>query len=153
MAVEPEPSNLAVVRRNLGGFPSATVVEGCIAPQDGEVFLELATQSDSHHVTNHPGAAALRVPAVSMPTLMSRCFLERVDLVKADIEGAEADLLRDCAGWIGRVGCLVIELHERELTIAELERLMTSHGFRVDRSPRFAEDRIVVCTNLRLVEA
>jgi len=51
---------------------------------------------------------------------MRRCGLERIDLLKVDIEGAEAELLGETAEqWIGRVGCIVIELHE-ELPIDEL---------------------------------
>ena len=149
VAVEPETTNLAVLKRNLKDVRSATVVEGCIASKDGEVFLALASQADSHHVTDHPGASTLRVPAVSMPTLIARCGLDEIDLIKIDIEGAEADLLKDSAAWIRRVKCLVIELHERELPFEELERRMASYGFRVDRSPRFAQDRIAICTNVR----
>ncbi len=153
VAVEPEPSNVAVLERNLKGLPSASVVQGCIAPHDGEQYLQLAQQADSHRVANGPGEGTLRVAAVSMPTLLSRTGMDRVDLLKMDIEGAEGALLENCGEWIGRVKCIIIELHQKELPIAELERRMASHGFRVDRSPWFAEDRIATCTNLALAES
>jgi len=149
VAVEPETSNAAVLRDNLKQVASATVIEACVAPKDGEVYLHLDSRADCHKVVGGPSDRSVPVPAVSMPSLMQRCGIEQIDLLKMDIEGAEAALLGDdCEQWIGRVGCMVIEIHD-ELPIDELERRMARHGFEVERSPDFAVDRIAVCVNHR----
>ena len=40
IAVEPEPSNVAVLRRNVAGLPSVAVVEGAVWPHSGRVSLQ-----------------------------------------------------------------------------------------------------------------
>jgi hypothetical protein len=80
-----------------------------------------------------------------MPSLMQRYGLKRIDLLKIDIEGAEAELFGDtCESWIDRVVTIVMELHEDRLPIGELERRMSRYGFSVRRSPKFHETGTVV---------
>ena len=51
-----------------------------------------------------------------------------IDLVKCDIEGAEAEVLARCADWITRVRALVIELHA-PYTEELLRRDLAANGF------------------------
>ena len=52
------------------------------------------------------------VEVMTMPQVLESTEVESsIDLLKCDIEGAESQVLADCAGWIGRVRNLVIELH------------------------------------------
>jgi hypothetical protein len=46
-----------------------------------------------------------------MATLLARHPMDRIDLLKCDIEGSEAELFANCAPWIDRVRNLVIEVH------------------------------------------
>ena len=49
---------------------------------------------------------------LEVPTVRLRDWLDRdVDLLKMDIEGAEVDVLLDCADRLDRVGSLVCEYH------------------------------------------
>ena len=42
---------------------------------------------------------------------MDEYQIDRVDYLKMDIEGAEADILPLAANWASRVDCLKVELH------------------------------------------
>jgi FkbM family methyltransferase len=149
VAVEPDPFNATFLRANLANVPGSTVVEACIAARDQEVYLQLGTQADNHVMVHRPSEKSLAVPGISMLSLMRRCGLERIDLLKVDIEGAEAELLGETAEqWIGRVGCAVIELHD-ELPIDELKRRLAPHGFEVLPSRDFEVNHVAVCLNKR----
>src|SRR5215204_1499492 len=71
------------------------------------------------------------IPAFSMPTLMTMYKFQRIDLLKMDIEGAEADVLASADEWIDRVDTLVVELHDRHHPgcSAALERAIAGRGF------------------------
>lgn len=51
----------------------------------------------------------LRVESVRLRGVLER--LGRVDFLKMDIEGAEAEVLADCAGQLGKVGFAFVECH------------------------------------------
>lgn len=40
--------------------------------------------------------------------------LDRIDLLKMDIEGSEREVLADPSAWIDRVDALIVELHDRK---------------------------------------
>mgnify|MGYP001451740934 CR=1 FL=1 len=66
--------------------------------------------------------------------------IERVDLLKIDVEGAEADLLRGIAApdW-GRIAQIAAEIHSDEL-LAEVSAILAENSFRVftEQSPELA---------------
>jgi FkbM family methyltransferase len=58
--------------------------------------------------------------------------LERVDLIKIDVQKSEAEIVRgiDDRDW-PRIRQLVIEVHDADGRVAEFKALLKSHGFRV----------------------
>ena len=59
-------------------------------------------------------SAGLRANAVTVPAVRLRDVIavERIDLLKLDIEGAETAVLADCAEALDNVAAIVMELHE-----------------------------------------
>ena len=59
--------------------------------------------------------------------------LERVDFLKMDIEGAEAEVLADCAEQLERVGFAFVECHcwrHRPQTLHHVLAMLSQAGFR-----------------------
>jgi natural product biosynthesis luciferase-like monooxygenase protein/amino acid adenylation domain-containing protein/non-ribosomal peptide synthase protein (TIGR01720 family)/FkbM family methyltransferase len=58
--------------------------------------------------------------------------IERIDLLKVDVEKAELDVLRGIAeaDW-PRIGQIVIEAHDRHGNLQEIRDLLAAHGFRI----------------------
>ena len=50
---------------------------------------------------------------VSIDTLRREHGIDRIDLLKLDIEGAELDVLSASDSWMHAVGAVVVELHDR----------------------------------------
>ncbi|HZI20720.1 MAG TPA: FkbM family methyltransferase [Pyrinomonadaceae bacterium] len=76
---------------------------------------------------------------VEVPTARLRDFLGgRVDFLKVDIEGAETEVLEDCADRLGEVEHLFVEYHsfaERPQTLHRLTTLLADAGFRLHIQP------------------
>ncbi|MFC8667609.1 FkbM family methyltransferase [Streptomyces sp. NPDC057199] len=74
----------------------------------------------------------LTVPAVTASELIRRHGLDRVDLLKVDVERAELDVLRGIEDhhW-ARVGAVVAEVHDEDGHLDAVRHLLHSHGFDV----------------------
>lgn len=72
-----------------------------------------ASDSNAFQVGEAAQPAATSVPAFTISQLIDQLGVERVDLIKMDVEGAEAEILREGRDWIDRTRVLVIELHDR----------------------------------------
>jgi FkbM family methyltransferase len=108
VCVEPEPGNVAVLRENVRSL-DATVIEACVGGHERHVGLVTDGGEYGYRIGDEGG----RVPVVTMLTVLERAAFDGhlLDIVKCDIEGAEAELLNDCRSWIHRVRALVIECH------------------------------------------
>ncbi len=130
-AVEPDPANVDVLRRNLAanlyGDGRATVVEAAVGTAAGTAAFSPGRAELSRLAAFAPGQPAITVRTID--------FFELVaghDLVKMDIEGGEWEILADPR--MGRVGAVtVLEWHVEgapsdEPAIAA-ERLLRAAGY------------------------
>jgi len=106
VAVEPTPSLAAgLVSRGLD------VVEVAVAPRTGPVLLSVDANSEASSILT--GAAAGQVDGISYSDLLAREHLERIDLVKMDIEGAEIFALADTEPDLLRAATqITLEFHD-----------------------------------------
>jgi len=114
IAVEPEPSNVALLRRNVAGLPGVAVVEGAAWPRAGRVSLQDPGKGQWGMRVQASGETGT-VRAVTITELLKGTNADWVDLAKIDIEGSERELFSENTGWLERVGALVLELHDRFL--------------------------------------
>lgn len=113
VAIEPFPANAELCRRNLAPYGRrAQVIEAAVWSRRGRLVLD-------HGGGNEWGVRvrAARVgevgmiEAIDLPSL----GLSRIDLLKIDIEGSEANLFADGTDrWLPSVSTIAIELHGRE---------------------------------------
>lgn len=109
IAVEADPTNIAIAKRNLMRRP-AVILWAAVGPETGRTTIWIrpgkpylgSTLSDS-------GRMAVKVPQVTLGGLLSQ-FAPTI--VKCDIEFGEYDL-PELARLPGRVRCLALELHVR----------------------------------------
>jgi hypothetical protein len=50
---------------------------------------------------------------ITVDTIMKEQYVEHIDILKMDIEGAEREVFSDPSSWIEKVDALIVELHER----------------------------------------
>ena len=117
LAIEPARANFGQLCKNVAGYPQITPIQAALWDTIGKI--DLSNPFGRHgtfrtwNVASSPTPVLERVPAVTIPDLLATYNLERIDLLKIDIEGAEVELFSNAANWIDRVGVIVIELHDR----------------------------------------
>jgi len=74
------------------------------------------------------------VNRVTIPEIMRTHGLERIDLLKMDIEGAEEEMFASDFSWLDDVDVLLVELHT-ELAATRFRAATALHGFREVAAP------------------
>jgi FkbM family methyltransferase len=109
LAIEPEPSNFALLQKNVRGCRNITPIQAALWHSETAISVSNPTAEYwAFAVSGDPGT----VRAITIPSLMRDYGIEYIDLLKLDIEGAEVEVFDRCQ-WQGRVGRVVIELHDR----------------------------------------
>jgi FkbM family methyltransferase len=119
LAIEPDPGNYEICRRNLAPFGRrATVIHGAAWPERTKLILHRGAYRDGREWTTqvrpaeqNPEAQA-EIDAYDVPTLIRMCDAPEVDLLKIDIERSEIELFsRNADHWLPLIKNLCIELH------------------------------------------
>lgn len=133
LAVEPSPANARLTRLNLAlNRISATVIEAAIADHDGWVSFDCSPRNST--LGQIADAGVLRVAAVTMPTVLAELeSREPIDLLKVDIEGAEAVLFAGDLRWLDRVGMIIAELHPNLIDVEPIVSALRQRGFSYQR--------------------
>lgn len=120
IAIEPERSNFEFLRENVKPYPQIIPLQAALWNKTEEINLidpglgkwGFMTEGNLSSEGLH-GSTCHTVKAVTMDDIMKDYGLEKVDILKIDIEGAEKEVFADTSSWIGRVDAIIIELHER----------------------------------------
>lgn len=124
VAVEADPQNAALARRNLA-LLSAQVVEAAIAAHPGKISFKSSASSNLGHIDT---TGDLDVVAVTMDEVLDLLSGGRADLVKIDIEGGEEGLFSANCSWLDRVDAIIIEMHPPTVDVERIIRTVESAG-------------------------
>jgi FkbM family methyltransferase len=145
---EPDPFNLAILERNLAGLRHVAVVPQAVAAQPGTRTLHTAASRDwagrstlFADLSTARAHSAVEVRVTTLDALFAEHAIERCDLLKIDVEGAEYEILGAAsAGTLARIDRLVGEYHDvcpedPRTRIDAFRAFLEQAGFRVDTAP------------------
>jgi FkbM family methyltransferase len=131
IAVEPDPDNLELLRMNLKPYGSRVeiVTAGVWSTATRLVIVRRGEAWATQVRAATPGEMG-DLPAVDIASLMHRAGVDRVDVLKVDIEGSEAEVFSaNVDTWLPRIGSLAIELHGQRCTEI-VEKALSSYHFK-----------------------
>ena len=128
-SIEPDPSNFAVLKRNVASEPRITPINAAVVGRNtGPVFLSQDRPAWGNSITQGAdGVSGIEVPAITIDDLCAQHSIDHIDLLKVDIEGAEEPMFAE-PHFLPKVGYIVIELHG-DYTMDRFERDVSSAGF------------------------
>ena len=112
VAIEPEPSNYEVLSRNARECGNIHTVQAGLWNRKTHLRIE-DSSVDTWSFRVVEDASGNGIPALSLQDIMREHGLERIDVLKLDIEGSEVEVLNNAQPWIATVKNLLIELHDR----------------------------------------
>ena len=114
LAVEPSRKNLALLTRNTRPWHRITALQAAVWTRSAR--LQIANPDDAanaYRMIETAGPDGDGIQAYTIGHFMTRLGGGPIDLLKMDVEGAEAEILRHGADWLDRIRVLMIELHDR----------------------------------------
>ncbi len=117
-AIEPEEGNFAVLEKNSAPYPSIVPIRAALWSGRSILAISYPGLGRASFRTRPPESRASgrdvgRVESLSVQDLIRDRGIDRIDLLKIDIEGAEREVFAEPEAWIGKVDCIVAELHDR----------------------------------------
>ena len=113
IAIEPEPSNFEVLRSNCAGLTNVVPVAAAVWSHPTTLtFVDPNWPKWAFTMKERTNEGAA-IRAVTIPQLIEEFSLDRIDVLKMDIEGGEKEVFSSSnLSWLDNVGMLAIELHD-----------------------------------------
>ena len=125
-SIEPDAQNFALLRANTRAEPPITAIRAAVVgePRQGVRITNTAVEAWGNHISNESEGTG--VSAMTIKQICELHKISRIDLLKMDIEGGEADVFANGA-FLDRVGFLIAELHG-EYGDSNFEADVEKHG-------------------------
>lgn len=133
-SVEPVTDNFKLLKKNceINGINS-TLINKCMGSKKGTAKIHLDISSNKHSLLNNSHRTKvnsfIEVEMITMDDLIVENDIDVIDILKVDIEGAEAELFAECKSWISKVRLIIIEVHPPLVDYKKLIHTITSNGF------------------------
>ncbi|MGZ5017283.1 MAG: FkbM family methyltransferase [Methylobacter sp.] len=136
IAIEPEYSNFELLKDNVAPYSNIIPIQAALWDKNEEINLidpghgkwgfmtEMRNSSE-----NLSGVTCHAVMAMTLDKVMKDYNLEKIDILKIDIEGAEREVFSNNPSWIEKVDSIIIELHESMKTGCNRSFYCGSNGF------------------------
>lgn len=108
VAIEPEPGNAAILRRNLDGRPGVVIMECGIAAESGFAAVINEGQGWAARTVRAPSGTPLVTVSEACRSVTNGALF----IVKVDIEGFEKDLFSGNVDWLDEAEMVIIEPHD-----------------------------------------
>lgn len=150
IAIEPDPDNWRLCKRNLAGFHGrAQVLQAAVWNRKEPVRYSRGSFGDGREWATEvrpatPADINEMVPAVTMLDVLALCGGGPIDLIKVDIEGSEIRLFDELAQeWLPFVRNICVELHGPECHRQFLKALQ-QYNYTATKSGQYT-----ICLNLQ----
>ena len=135
IAFEPDPVVFRILQENAKRleWQDVDLFQEAVWSSNGETTFQRHCNKAGRlaSATVNDGKGQVRVRTRRLRPLLER---EAVDFLKLDIEGAETEVLEDCAAVLSKVRCIFFEYHafiDKPQTLHRLLEIVNTAGFRV----------------------
>lgn len=127
ICLEPDTDNYHLLVQNI---TNSTAYKLAISDKTGMAYLN-KNQSSVNHKISEKG---IEISTISMIDLINKHEIQKIDLLKIDIEGHEDVLFKNISTWIDMVENIIIELHDT-LSFEEFEKILQPYRFKAILNP------------------
>jgi FkbM family methyltransferase len=133
LAFEADPDIFRVLHRNCEALLGVRLINAAVWNKEGQIPFVAKGGQEGHvaELSDSPRLEMIR----SVPCVRLRSFLSRkCDFLKMDIEGAEVEVIRDCAEALRNVARIFVEYHSfvnKTQSLGETISLLEDAGFRL----------------------
>jgi FkbM family methyltransferase len=115
ISIEPEEENFRMMKRNLESLNNCTLFKKALWNNDETLFIkDRGTGNWGFSTTkNELNSTGLKIEAISINSILELCNIEKIDILKIDIEGAEKELFtKGTLAWLDKCHYILVEIHD-----------------------------------------
>ena len=114
IAIEPESSNYELLVKNTEQYPDIHCLKAGIWNRTTNLKIKDIGLGNWGFITEEVDYEdSSTVKAISIDRIMEQYGLDKIDVLKVDIEGSEKELFeKNCELWLPKVKAVVVELHD-----------------------------------------
>lgn len=114
IAIEPDAENFKYLIQNTLAYPNVHCIRKAIWPRMAQLeIVDPGTGNWGLQTRELSHASIASVDAITLDAILIQWQIEKIDLLKIDIEGAEKELFSsNHAGWLSKTAVMTIELHD-----------------------------------------
>ncbi|RKZ27280.1 hypothetical protein DRQ20_00870 [bacterium] len=139
LAFEPEPSNCYWIRKSIEAnkYDCIKLFELALADYEGEAMLYIGKKSGWHSLLPTGGNVkdeTIRVKVSTLDNVLKKEKIERVNIVKIDVEGAEMEVLKGAKNLLQKSERLfiIMDLHpQKGVKVEDVFSYLYQHGFKI----------------------
>jgi FkbM family methyltransferase len=109
LSVEPHPENFALLKANVAAVPRIVPIRACVTGTS-QSTVRFTTSKAAWGNSISTDSRGVLVPAITIAEVCEQNGIDKIDLLKLDIEGAEAQVLENGA-FLARTEHIIVELH------------------------------------------
>ncbi len=116
IAIEPDAQNFELLTLNTARFPNVHAVRAAVWKESGTISLtDPGSGAWGLQVSESyaPVTGGDLIRAVTIDEIRKEFGLDRIHLLKVDVEGSEKEIFSTADSWISSVDAICIELHDR----------------------------------------
>ncbi|WP_159079248.1 MULTISPECIES: FkbM family methyltransferase [unclassified Plantactinospora] len=147
VSIEAHPRTFRCLTRTVAenGLTNVTTLQCAVVGRPGPVLIEDDPELHIRNGLTSDPAAGVLVPGRTLEEILTTLDVRRVDLLKMNIEGAEAAVLAGSTGALDRVRHLVVSCHDFladlpgrgwQRTFDEVTALLNAAGYSIRTRPR-----------------
>jgi FkbM family methyltransferase len=113
IAVEPESSNVEILKLNAAACPAISVLQAGIWHDRQPLKIENPLVSKCGFRLTETESTEGAVPSYRVEDILSLSGMDTIGIFKLDVEGSEKEILEHSQAWIGKLDVFAVELHDR----------------------------------------
>lgn len=142
IAVEPNPLAFEVLEKNVKSnkLNDVILINKAVCNKNGKMTLEIvenvsAIGGKDLGIMNRPWlkremVKKIKVDCITLSKLLQEYKVDKVDILKLDVEGMELEILKSSKNLLNRIHKIVVEWHSKKIR-NELKRFLKENGFKL----------------------
>jgi FkbM family methyltransferase len=138
-AIEPESTNFEILVKNTAPYPNILPIHAALWGESTEINVMDPGLGNWGFMTEAQNGNAIsskplgqKVQGLTINAILEKYGIERLSILKIDIEGAEMEVFRNSSSWINRIDSLIVELHEHMKSGCNRSFYSATDGFDIE---------------------
>lgn len=142
IAVEPNPLASEILKKNVKSnkLSDVILVNKAVCSKNGKITFDIVENVSaiggkelgiiSRHWLKKEMVKKIKVDCTTLDKLFRMYKIDRLDVLKLDVEGMELEILKSSKNLLGKIHKIVVEWHSKKIR-DELKRFLKRNGFKL----------------------